>query len=324
MHRSELYVVTGFLAFWLCICAAEVWCFLRKIFFKTVPSPGIGWKIVHVLAAVGALSFLYSYFIEPHWIQVRQIDLMTDKIHDTNIKIVQISDLHCDAGKRNESKVVQLVNALNPDVIVFTGDAVNDESALLRFRETLKRMNATIGKFAVRGNFDVWRGGRADLFEGTGFKELNRQSEKLRKGADEFYLSGVEAHTRRESLSFLRQTDPSKFGIFLAHYPDFAEDLQGFPVDLYLAGHTHGGQVALPFYGAMMTLARHGKKYEAGRYEVNGMTLYVNRGLGMEGGPVPRVRFWSRPEITVLNIHPRHRKPQEAGEAGFLHEKVGV
>jgi predicted MPP superfamily phosphohydrolase len=230
---------------------------------------------------------------------------MTDKIHDTNIKIVQISDLHCDAGERNELQVVRLVNALNPDVIVFTGDAVNDESSLPRFRETLKRMNATIGKFAVRGNFDVWRGGRADLFEGTGFTELNQQSVKLRKAEEEFYVSGAAANTLRASLSFLRQMDPLKYGIFLCHYPDLAEDLRDYPVDLYLAGHTHGGQVALPFYGAMMTLARHGKKYEAGRYEVNGMTVYVNRGIGMEGGSVPRIRFLSRPEITVLTIRPK-------------------
>ena len=75
-------------------------------------------------------------------------------------------------------------------------------------------------------------------------------------------------------------------------------------VDLMLAGHVHGGQVALPFYGALMTLSRHGKRFEQGLYELPGMNLYVNRGIGMEGGSAPRVRFASRPEITLFLVHP--------------------
>ena len=92
--------------------------------------------------------------------------------------------------------------------------------------------------------------------------------------------------------------------MLLYHYPDMIEEAAGPKLDLYLCGHTHGGQVALPLYGAMITLARHGKKYESGRYTVGGTTLYVNRGIGMEGGRVPRVRFCARPEITVLDIVP--------------------
>lgn len=86
------------------------------------------------------------------------------------------------------------------------------------------------------------------------------------------------------------------------HSPDLVEDLPPNAVDLYVAGHTHGGQVALPFYGALVTLSRFGKKYEAGLYHVGDTTLYVNRGIGMEGGPAPRVRFCARPEITVFEI----------------------
>jgi predicted MPP superfamily phosphohydrolase len=75
-------------------------------------------------------------------------------------------------------------------------------------------------------------------------------------------------------------------------------------VDLYCAGHTHGGQIAVPSYGALVTLSRFGKRYEAGLYREKSTTLYVNRGIGMEGG-VPRVRFWSRPELTVIDLVPR-------------------
>ncbi len=70
----------------------------------------------------------------------------------------------------------------------------------------------------------------------------------------------------------------------------------------YLAGHTHGGQIALPFYGALMTLSRYGKRFEGGLYQVGPTPLHVRRGIGMEGGWVPRVRFCARPEMTVLEL----------------------
>ena len=94
------------------------------------------------------------------------------------------------------------------------------------------------------------------------------------------------------------------FNLFLYHNTDLMDYFDGVPIDLYLCGHTHGGQVALPFYGALTTLSRHGKKYEAGLYRQEHIQLYVNRGIGMEGGRSPRVRFLARPEITVFDIGP--------------------
>lgn len=81
--------------------------------------------------------------------------------------------------------------------------------------------------------------------------------------------------------------------------PDLVEDLTG--ADLYLAGHTHGGQVRVPGYGALVTFSRFDKKYEMGRYDVNGTALYVHRGVGFEPG-LPKVRFLCRPEIAVFDL----------------------
>jgi predicted MPP superfamily phosphohydrolase len=73
-------------------------------------------------------------------------------------------------------------------------------------------------------------------------------------------------------------------------------------VDLYLAGHTHGGQLRLPVYGAMFTATTVGKRYEMGRYDVDGLTLYVSRGIGMEGKGAPRARFLCPPEIVCIDV----------------------
>jgi uncharacterized protein len=98
---------------------------------------------------------------------------------------------------------------------------------------------------------------------------------------------------------------PGAFTILLYHTPDEILDVAAtHRVDLYCAGHTHGGQVALPFYGALVTLSKFYKKYERGLHREGSTWLYVTRGIGMEGGPAPRVRFLARPEVTVIELAP--------------------
>jgi predicted MPP superfamily phosphohydrolase len=93
--------------------------------------------------------------------------------------------------------------------------------------------------------------------------------------------------------------------ILLYHTPDLMPKITGLGlgIDLYLAGHTHGGQLRLPLYGALFTSSRWGKRYEMGRYEAQGTTLYVSRGLGLEGLGAPRARFLAPPELVQWTLH---------------------
>jgi predicted MPP superfamily phosphohydrolase len=93
--------------------------------------------------------------------------------------------------------------------------------------------------------------------------------------------------------------------ILLFHNPDadVVMNRQTEGIDLYLCGHTHGGQIALPFYGALITQSKQGKRYESGLHTVNNMRLYTSRGIGMEGH-FPRVRFFARPELTIFKLVP--------------------
>ena len=102
----------------------------------------------------------------------------------------------------------------------------------------------------------------------------------------------------------LEAIPPQDFTVFLSHVPGEIYQVARHKADLYCAGHTHGGQVALPFYGALITLSRFGKRFEAGLYRVEETRRYVNRGVGMEGGRAPRVRFVARPELTVIDPVP--------------------
>src|SRR4029079_9982343 len=124
----------------------------------------------------------------------------------------------------------------------------------------------------------------------------------LRAGDSSIWIGGIAVESERLLPQLLRAVPAGVFSIFLYHAPYLIADVSGHGVDLYCAGHTHGGQVALPVYGALVTFSKFGKRYEAGRYSVGSTTLYVNRGIGMVGGPAPRVRFCARPEVTVFTL----------------------
>ncbi|MCA1553353.1 MAG: metallophosphoesterase, partial [Chloroflexi bacterium] len=93
------------------------------------------------------------------------------------------------------------------------------------------------------------------------------------------------------------------FTILLYHSPDLAPQAAALgTIDLQLAGHTHGGQVRLPFYGALLTSSLYGKQLEMGLYQLRDMLLYVSRGVGLEGMGAPRARFRCRPEVTLITL----------------------
>jgi predicted MPP superfamily phosphohydrolase len=302
MILSETISLALFLLFWGIIFTSEINYWIVFIQAKSLPHSGLA-LFNHIFFVLGIVCFLYAYFVEPYKLEVSDVIITTDKLKKTELVVVQISDLHCDMKVRNEPKLVRTINKINPDIIVFTGDGLNTEKALRLFKSIMVSLKAKLGKFVVRGNYDwYWR--NIDLLGGTGFTELDGRTVILSKDAEQFSISGISSAGKNKDLSFLYEIPPNSYNILLYHFPGINEELSGVNIDLFLSGHTHGGQVALPFYGAMVTLSKYGKKYEKGRYNIGGKVLYVNRGVGMEGGFVPRLRFLARPEITVFHIKP--------------------
>jgi predicted MPP superfamily phosphohydrolase len=214
---------------------------------------------------------------------------------------VHISDIHSDSTRRLEGRIPGIIAAQKPDLIVFTGDAVNSPGGLPHFRRCITEIAAVAPTFAVQGNWDVWFSGDLDLYGGTGVHVMNGRAVVTDVRGTRVWIAGVPYG----SITRVLDTVPTDaFSIYLYHTPDEIFEVAKQPVDLYCAGHIHGGQVALPFYGAMVTLSRLDKQFEAGLYRVRDTWLYVSRGIGMEGGSIPRVRFWSRPEITVIEVGP--------------------
>jgi len=293
----------------VCYLCARLWLTWLYRIIKKKDTKAIlisrGALILHIITAIGVLCFLYGYFVEPYWLQINTISIKTDKLKQTHFRVVQISDTHCDKKIRLEEKLIDTINKLKPDIIVFTGDTINHQSALPLFQGMMTKLKAPLGKFAVTGNWDVAHWSDLDLFNGTGFQELSSHRIIVRKDGEFIIVSGLAYEKGRHSYQVVGKLKPENFNLFLYHTTDLMDYFDEIPIDLYLCGHTHGGQVALPFYGALTTLSRHGKRYEAGLYRRGHIQLYVNRGIGMDGGLAPRVRFFARPEITLFDIVPK-------------------
>ncbi len=262
-------------------------------------------KVALALSAVGSLCIAYGFFVEPYTLTVTEVQIPTAKLKaDAHpIRIVHLSDMHSDPQPRLEPELPARVAALKPDIIVFTGDAVNAPAGVGIFKTCLKQLAAIAPTYAVFGNHDSRTWTRLDLYEGTGVKVLHAENAHINVEGADIAIIGVGVDEEWKLERAFKGVSADTFNVFLHHFPAEVSRITDRKVDLFCAGHTHGGQVALPGYGAIITRSRTGKKYEAGLYQVGGMRLYVNRGIGMEGGS-PRVRFMAPPEITVLDIVP--------------------
>jgi len=284
---------------------------VRKWLGRGQPSTGrslLLQRAILGLAGVGLLCVAYGFRVEPYWVEVTRTRITSPRIPKGHrpIRIVHLSDFHCDPAPRVEERLPDLIAAEKPDLIVFTGDAINSERGLPVLKKLLTRLSAVAPTIVVRGNWDVVFWGREDLFEGTGVREVNGTAEKVEVGGTPVWVAGVAFDSEARASKALSHVPPGAFTLFLHHhpYPEVVPEADQPRVDLFCAGHVHGGQVAMPFYGALVTMSKHDKKYEAGLYRTGPMWLYVSRGVGMEGGPAPRVRFCSRPEVAVLEAAP--------------------
>ena len=238
-------------------------------------------------------------FIEPFNLQTTRLKLTGPSPEiDRPLRILHLTDLHVERTTRREIELIEQVNALQPDLILLTGDYPNldyhrQKATRQDTRALIDQFSAPYGVFAVSGSVDT-----SDilsyLFDGSQAHILSDEIYRLPVGDGEIYLVGVANRGQdRDAAALSRlmeQVPEGAYTILLYHKPDLAREAASLGVDLYLAGHTHGGQIRLPFYGAVVTASIYGKEYESGLYDLGPTALYVSRGLGMEGLRLPRPR----------------------------------
>ena len=250
-------------------------------------------------------------YIEPFDIHTTELRLAgPTKASGEPLRIVHLTDLHIERITRRELDLIERVKALQPDLILLTGDYANvdylDDARTLRdTRSVLAQLSAPYGVYAVIGSVDGPHV-MEKVFTGLPITVLEDQVHPLQIGGQEIDLIGVSnfGPTRDGQIlsALMEQVPQQAYSILLYHTPDLIEVADRLQIDLYLAGHTHGGQVRLPLWGAIITMSAFGKQYESGLYRLNPTTLYVSRGIGLEGLSLPRARFLCPPELVVIDL----------------------
>ncbi len=265
--------------------------------------------VLSVTAGMSAAGAAYGFNVEPNQLQVERVTIPLMRLPGAfdGVTIAQLSDLHYGpyVSAEHIAQAVQQTNALQPDAIVLTGDLVNMSWRYIQpCMEIIAKLEAPLGVFAVLGNHDYWIGHLELMLASlkkTDIRLLRNQAAPLTRARATMYLVGIDdlwqklADLRRA----LTNVPHNACKIALMHEPDFADVAAQAEIDLQLSGHSHGGQVRLPFFGPLV-LPKYGEKYPMGLARVGNFTqVYTTRGVGVLP---PAVRLNCPPEITLLTL----------------------
>ncbi len=247
--------------------------------------------------------------------KVHEVTIKLDNLPSSldGFRIVQISDLH--AGSYYSAapfrKVRHIINAINPDIVAMTGDFVNmKENEIDKIATEISLTKSKYGVYGCLGNHDHFMSPEEHLIlveklKNTGMKLLINENDTINLGDGNLHIAGIdnigfgqEFGDYNLALQGLPEYEPI---ILLSHDPTNWDKaiLEKLPIELTLAGHTHGGQIGVELFGEMLTPVKMVYKQWAGLYQKSGQYLYVNRGVGMTGPPI---RIGVNPEITLITL----------------------
>jgi len=263
--------------------------------------------------------------IEPYRLALRTVTIQTDKV-TRPFRILQISDIQSAGVGRYEKETFAKMAELSPDLILFTGDLLQPvapatyESELPKLTALFGTLHPAYGIWGVYGDVDgqLRKVPPADL---GGLKLMRDDRVTIEAGQDRIRLLGLSRRQSRAGRAFHHtvnrwlQESPDTFNIIVGHAPDYALALLDLPVDLCLAGHTHGGQIRLPWLGPLVTMSRVPRAWARGFREVEKIRLNVSAGIGCEHTDgIPPMRFNCRPEMTLITLVPKPPTPLQNKE----------
>lgn len=259
---------------------------------------------------------LYAHFIEPKIISTNDYVIKSSRITNNfdGFKIVHISDIHYGRmfEKKDLNKLVNKINEYSPDIVVLTGDLIDRDTEINKktseeISECLKKIEVSTGKYAISGNhdykFDEWE----NIIKNGDFVNLNNTFETIyNDGYEQMVIAGIQTmqygketinERVKDSIDYINSFEKNGpiYNILLMHEPDFIDELENNKFQLILAGHSHAGQIKVPFYGSVI-LPEYGKKYSEGMYKINNSILYVSNGIGVSN---INFRFLNIPSFNV-------------------------
>jgi hypothetical protein len=256
----------------------------------------------------GLLTSGYVWQGEPNWLEVTRLELPLAQLPSafSGTRLVHFSDVHLGFNKdaHDVKRLVKHIKEAQPDMICFTGDIVDSEAEdLTDSVALLAELTAPLGKYAIFGNHDYKNTELLTrLLQSAGFVVLRNQSYLIKQGGARIAVAGLDDMLKGspDPEAALKDIPKDTFTVLMMHEPDYADTAEAYPFHLQLSGHSHGGQIRLPFVGAAYTPFG-SQKYISGLYYTAKQTMpvYVNRGFGETYMPF---RMLCRPELTVLTL----------------------
>jgi len=267
-----------------------------------------------VFEGIGTVMVLYGFFIEPQRLIISRQTYQNQHFHPKQkLKLAHLGDLHMERQTPREIKIINALKEWKPDVILFSGDVLsisclNDSLALKDARQFLSQLSAPLGVYCVSGSPAVDLPEiLPEIYAGLPVKLLDNEKVVINWHGQKIVITGCSCtHNPHYDIERLNHTykpgTNTDLTILLYHSPDLSYYSDSIGIDLQFSGHTHGGQICLPFYGPIFTGSLFGRDFQHGRMQINHLTLYILRGIGLEGAGAPRVRFLCPPEICLWEI----------------------
>ena len=269
----------------------------------------VKWLII--FAIIGTIFYTYTTYISNVKVEVREYRIINEKIpvNFNGLKIIQMSDLHYGSTIYNSElkEIIALANERKPDIVVFTGDLINpgynlsskEQEELIK---NLQSINTSIGKYAILGDEDNEK--IATIFNQSDFAILRDEYDLIYNSKDNpILLVGINSDKKEpdidKAFSYFREVNhlANIYTIALIHEPDLTDEIS-YQSDLILAGHSHNGNIRIPFTKKALFKVAGAKKYSDEYYQLDKSELYVSSGLGTKTG----FRLFCRPSINFFRL----------------------
>ncbi len=273
-------------------------------------------KVVCVLVILISGTLLYARFISTSGLITKEYLVKNENLPESfyGLKIAHISDVHyMETTKQKEIEyLVKRVNETKPDIIVITGDLLNRDTQYTQeelnyLEEQLNKLEANLGKYIIMGNHDNTQEDYHTVISNINFTNLDDSYQVLYNGDNNpILIAGIStgeysdlfaSEKVEKSLKKIEEID-SKYNILIMHEPDYIDEIDYSKFQLVLAGHSHNGQVRLPFIGAII-LPPHAKKYYDNHYTLSDTELFISSGVGTS---TIKFRFFNRPSFNLYRI----------------------
>lgn len=268
-------------------------------------------KIGLALLGLIMITYAYMHFLEPKLLKIKEYAIINDKIPSNfdGFKITQFGDIHFGntTTEKEIEKLVEKINETKPDILVFTGDLFDDGITLSEntknfLKETLKKTNATLGKYAIKGDHDYkdMKEFESIMTEANFHILENKNIPIYYKGVTPIYLSGIPSLIKKEHniLQALEKEEQNVYQILLTHEPIIFDEIKQ-ETNLVLAGHNLGGTIRLPFIGGLVNQENIGE-YKEEKYQKGKSTMYITNGIGTSK---INLRFNNTPSISLYRLY---------------------